>query len=811
MKGTYECPVNPPINLGVPRELTESEALSLDLYVAWRKSNGTELAYKLHGKVLQRATQTEILSLYSVKKLAMNLSGLKPRKIDMCPKSCMAYTGDNIGLSNCCYVKDNVICNEARYNAKRKPRAQMIYVSCFDVIKAMYANVKTSDLLRSRDWMLQHTLSLLRHGTDKIIRTYSDFGDSAVQEHLHYNLNVLQKDRDIALALSTDGAQLTMKKQSNTWIALLILLNLPAEIHYQTSYTMVSFIIPGPYNPGDIESFMHPLFEDMAKANEGIWMWDAVDSSYFVCRACICMILGDMLGSAKVNGMAGHSAFHGDRFSMVEGARSNLKKGSKYQYYPIKPPGNAVYNPSRPKEYNLNQLPIRTENFYWDSITRLHNAQNKTQLNAIVKQTGISRMPLAAASPAFVHPSFFPMDPFHIFFENIVPLMWDIWTIYSAPEEDVHLSKQMAQRFGQLVVDAMKTLPPSFSGPVRDPHLKRQSQYKAFEWMALLYWYIIPIGIELGFDGSVLKNFSKLIVIIEEAMTIKKHSDKDLEALQGKINDFLVEYEEVYVGKEPKNISRCRLCIFQLVHIPMHIRWYGSIQLGSQSTVERTIGEAGHKIHSKKSPFANLANIFFEKELIRVVQLYYPDLGTDQIQQTKPVFFGRIKIKPKERSHGQDFYYQLEATFQSQKLGEFNPTYEAIERYGKCNLHNGRVLTSMLSELVGRPSRSRCYFEAHLNQGKELVFGKALAFFNITQTHKNLVIYHKLGKLQKTLNVWRGEWSEEVEVMEVSNIADIVGIWAYNKRVYPLRKHSGFGLMLNDEKQGEEEEEEEEG
>ena len=264
--------------------------------------------------------------------------------------------------------------------------------------------------------------------------------------------------------------------------------------------------------------------------------------------------------------------------------------------------------------------------------------------------------------------------------------------------------------------------------------------------------------------------------------------------------------KEVYVGKHPEKISRCRLCVFQLVHIPMHIRWYGSIRLGSQSTVERTIGEAGHKIHSKKSPFANLANIFFEKELIKVVQLYYPDLGTDQIQQTKHIFFGRVPIKANERSQGQDFYHQLEATFQSQKeLGEFNPTYEAIERYGKCNLHNGRVLTSMLSELIGRPSRSRCYFEAHLNQGKELVFGKALAFFNITKTNKNVVIYHKLLKLQKTLNVWRGEWSEEVEVMDVSNIVDMIGIWAYNKRVYPLRKHSGFCLMPNDEK-GEEEE-----
>ncbi|EKM79258.1 hypothetical protein AGABI1DRAFT_26920, partial [Agaricus bisporus var. burnettii JB137-S8] len=55
----------------------------------------------------------------------------------------------------------------------------------------------------------------------------------------------------------------------------------------------------------------------MAEASEGIWMWDAVTSSYFVHRAYVALILGDMLGSAKLSGMAGHSAIHGDRFSMV--------------------------------------------------------------------------------------------------------------------------------------------------------------------------------------------------------------------------------------------------------------------------------------------------------------------------------------------------------------------------------------------------------------------------------------------------------------------------------------------------------------
>ncbi|EDR04700.1 uncharacterized protein LACBIDRAFT_304027 [Laccaria bicolor S238N-H82] len=55
----------------------------------------------------------------------------------------------------------------------------------------------------------------------------------------------------------------------------------------------------------------------MAMSSEGIWMWDAVDSSYFVNHAYIVMALGDMLGSAKLNGMAGHSAIFGDQFTMV--------------------------------------------------------------------------------------------------------------------------------------------------------------------------------------------------------------------------------------------------------------------------------------------------------------------------------------------------------------------------------------------------------------------------------------------------------------------------------------------------------------
>ena len=70
------------------------------------------------------------------------------------------------------------------------------------------------------------------------------------------------------------------------------------------------------------------------------------------------------------------------------------------------------------------------------------------------------------------------------------------------------------------------TLPPSLSGPIRNPYTKRNSQYKIYEWMmALLHWYIIPIAWELGFNKDVLKNFAQFVNIIEVAMSHTPKSD----------------------------------------------------------------------------------------------------------------------------------------------------------------------------------------------------------------------------------------------------------------------------------------------
>ena len=104
---SYSLPNNPSL-VDNPRghSLTAAEELSLKHYVAWVDSHGTVKGYSLHAQVLQEATGTEILSLYMVRKLAIELTGLSFQLVDMCPKSCMAFTGEYKDLNSCIYVCD---------------------------------------------------------------------------------------------------------------------------------------------------------------------------------------------------------------------------------------------------------------------------------------------------------------------------------------------------------------------------------------------------------------------------------------------------------------------------------------------------------------------------------------------------------------------------------------------------------------------------------------------------------------------------------------------------------------------------------
>jgi len=266
--GGHILPTELPQCSGGVCSLTTSETISLQHYVAWRKSNGTLYAYKLHADVLVRASNIEVLDQYNAKKLVQDLTGFVPHMVDMCLQSCITYTGTYKSLEKCSYIYTGTgkwICNEKHYHeptrsGRLNPRAQVQILPVMATIHAMFANAETANLLWHCNSCLQAVLHIVR--TAATIQKYSDFSDSQMHLIHHSDFHLFQDPQDIAFALSTDGAQLTMKKQSNTWLMILVILNLPGSIRYQTGNVIINFATPGPNSPGDIESFIWPLFQE---------------------------------------------------------------------------------------------------------------------------------------------------------------------------------------------------------------------------------------------------------------------------------------------------------------------------------------------------------------------------------------------------------------------------------------------------------------------------------------------------------------------------------------------------------------------
>lgn len=337
----YTPPNHPSLNTPKADSLTPAEQLSLKHYIAWVDSRGTVKAYGFHAQVLQEATGIEILSLYMVRKLAMVLTGLSSQLVDMCPKSCMAFTGEFKDLNSCIYVRDkrcNEPCGQPRYDMKGFPRAQMLYTPIAPVIQSYYMNEEMSKAMRYRHENLKKALEALPPDSDSepsLGTKYSDFSDSINHMNHFCDLHLFQDETDTAITISGDGAQLTMKKQSDVWVLVVTILNLPPNMRSKAANIIIPLVIPGPSSPGNVESFIYVLYEELAKLSVGVWTKDAYSGKFFLLKVFLCGVLGDMLGSAKLSKMAGHMALYGCRFSMVRGARPSKDKGIIVLYYCI--------------------------------------------------------------------------------------------------------------------------------------------------------------------------------------------------------------------------------------------------------------------------------------------------------------------------------------------------------------------------------------------------------------------------------------------------------------------------------------------
>ena len=98
------------------------------------------------------------------------------------------------------------------------------------------------------------------------------------------------------------------------------------------------------------------------------------------------------------------------------------------------------------------------------------------------------------------------------------------------------------------------------------------------------------------------------------------------------------------------------------------------------------------------------------------------------------------------------------------------------------------------------------------NGAQKIIFGEALAFYQLLQEdNKLLVVFHNLTNQKNVLGYQMGTWSQDISVLPVKNITNKVGILnrPWNQPgCWILRKHPGLAMLSAAETEKTEEREE---
>src|SRR5438067_2487384 len=204
--------------------------------------NFTESAYDNIMKIFT----TNNTSLYKVKKYLKNVIGLIPVFYDMCENSCICYTGSYELCQNC------PICDSPRLDAKGKAKKVMPYLSIKERLKIQY-----NDKSRAKELLYRH-----EYITNKNDEDLDEIFDGKIYKKL-VDKNLFEDKRNVALIASCDGYQIFKQKTDDCWLFLIVNNNLHSSLRVKKENLLVPFLIPGPNQPKDFNTFLRPFIDKM--------------------------------------------------------------------------------------------------------------------------------------------------------------------------------------------------------------------------------------------------------------------------------------------------------------------------------------------------------------------------------------------------------------------------------------------------------------------------------------------------------------------------------------------------------------------
>ena len=345
-----------------------------------------------------------------------------------------------------------------------------------------------------------------------------------------------ENEHDIALGLSLDGFPIFNKRNLSAWPIILINFSLPPDVRTHLVHMLCYGVVPSPKAVKDMDSFLHPLYQELEQAAQGVTTMDLRSKELFLLHVFLLLIFGDMPAIAKVMRMKGHNGFCPCRFCEIHGVRH--------------PSGGVYYVPlarsNGEESYDAAALPERTHDRFLNQAEEVIAARTTAEEDRLSMACGIKGIPLLSLVGTVTLPLSFPFDFMHLIFENLIPNLVAHYTGnfkgLDAGTEDYIFPAPIWSEICKTGSASGDTIPSQFGARV--PNLEKERSHMTAEAWSFWAQYIAPIILRNRFTKPrYYVHFTELIHLVRLCLAYEMKAG-DIEAIRDGFQEWIVEYEK---------------------------------------------------------------------------------------------------------------------------------------------------------------------------------------------------------------------------------------------------------------------------
>jgi hypothetical protein len=317
-----------------------------------------------------------------------------------------------------------------------------------------------------------------------------------------------------------------------------------------TSANILSFgVIPSPKKPIDIDSFLWPAIVEFLKLAHGVQAFDGISLEYFLLRAYLIVVFGDIPAVSMLMHMKGHNALCPCRMCRILGVRVPGTRGPSSYYIPLERSSHpkVILDHSTIKKYDPRHLPMRTPQELLQQAREVQQATTNAAAEALAKKFGIKSLPILSEVHSLHFPTSFPYDFMHLIWENLVKNLVIHWTGEFKGLDDGKESYQIEETcwdaIGAATFEAGQTIP-SVYGP-RVPNISSESRaYISAEMWSFWTLYLAPVLLRRRFkEHRYYTHFVRLVYLLNICLQFEI-MDEEIDEVESGFIDWVEQYEK---------------------------------------------------------------------------------------------------------------------------------------------------------------------------------------------------------------------------------------------------------------------------